>query len=849
MTMKPIPIRTALRALAAVTLCSGCVAGAEPAEISPAVASQAAALEPADCPADDSLPYDKIQQRAIHNMYTRDEVLGDQLLYHKVRAFEWDIHAANEPDHEVPTDNEWFIYHGDPNTDRRNYDTLSEGLKLLAAYHRAVPQHEVVTVMLEFKDPDGRVFRSTFDDPTKQSPAGLDARLRAMLPAGSLFTPRDLLDWCEARSGTKFATLREAVQAPTCGWPSTDELRGKIMFDMYGGGDGASDALGRYAPDEATAHARVGFLMPGYGGETPSWVVKLNNVGGVQARALRADANTSRFILRSAGVIDDEHRGDFLGLQSSGLNLINTDCVEMVEAPWADTSNYQGYPFCPVGRTLDECRLAPETKFRHELGHQFELDSYSGDIQDTRDNFIFQAGPLSWPEPGQVVSYQAFVGGSNNRHVNSWSKGCIMARASSAPDSAYVAVCRPGNDHPISLQYRAEFCDGPCGTAGTGATAGQLEVRHVENASYVRLDMFKDSNGRTYAQAYGSADGASWSMIGETLTFFQPLELIGLGSSSWNHEFDGAGGPYTSFRFANFSRDGVPLSADDIPSYFAIGDDDDRPEGRFADWSLSPRCSLIGFDMRALSVDSFGVYDVPRPWMSTQQVQTLTLPPGEYVIQQYSSQFTDVRFYVKEDGTIDYDGSLEGGVHGKGTRTLQVTGFPVTLDASQLSSTRLLPMWFDAHELDSSQPLQLTLPPSPGYAFFLGSGQIANFGFGVDPQGHVTLPAELSGMASIPDPSTVRVTGFPVDVTLSSSGSTWVEPNLLGMRDAPLPTNTSVRLNLLPLWVGAYSFSDDIQNVPFVWNLGMDGKVEYDASYDDVASGRGTSALSVTVAP
>ena len=173
------------------------------------------------------LHYQEIQQRSIHNAYTRAESIVDQLAFHRVRNMEWDIRSQPVTHIYGPTrdDNDWYVYHSV--SESRRCDKLSDCVTLLKGYHDAVPQHEVVTISLEFKGDDACVndartfpYQANLADPSRQTPAGLDARLRAAF-GNALFTPADLLRSCPGTT-----SLQDAVKR--CGWPTTDELRGRF---------------------------------------------------------------------------------------------------------------------------------------------------------------------------------------------------------------------------------------------------------------------------------------------------------------------------------------------------------------------------------------------------------------------------------------------------------------------------------------------------------------------------------------------------------------------------------------------------------------------------------------------
>jgi hypothetical protein len=170
--------------------------------------------------------FNEVQQAAVHNSYyvVRDNVVEleasgpsirilDQLLFEHARALEIDVHKDNTTPHN------WTVYH---TNDQANSlcTPLSECLKQLQVFHRAVPNHEVVTVVLELKE----IFEYNFDD--QHTPGDLDAILESHL-GSAMYRPRDFLARCQPGS-----TLSACAQA--AGWPSIAELRGKFMFLVIG---------------------------------------------------------------------------------------------------------------------------------------------------------------------------------------------------------------------------------------------------------------------------------------------------------------------------------------------------------------------------------------------------------------------------------------------------------------------------------------------------------------------------------------------------------------------------------------------------------------------------------------
>ncbi len=182
--------------------------------------------------------YNDVFRIATHNSYWvkrganfdlfatgTQERLCDQLLFDHVRALEIDIHKIKGKREQ------WAVYH---TTKRKNvfFENFTDFLKQLQQFHYSLPEHEVVTVVLELKE----ITQHNFD--TKHTPAGLDSLLEAYMGA-SLFRPVDLMKRCPGAEN-----LLSCVQSSKEIWPTIEEMRGKFIFlvlgnfHMYGIGRG-----------------------------------------------------------------------------------------------------------------------------------------------------------------------------------------------------------------------------------------------------------------------------------------------------------------------------------------------------------------------------------------------------------------------------------------------------------------------------------------------------------------------------------------------------------------------------------------------------------------------------------
>jgi hypothetical protein len=509
------------------------------------------------CPAPNPLRYNEVQQKAIHNAYMKAEALLDQLVYHRVRSFELDLHArprqaslCTGSRYDAP--NDWYVYH---TVGEARGEKLSDYLKLFAAYHRAVPKHEVITLGLELKGNDGTSCGSPFgggveiqdmQHPNRRNkrkdrltPEGLDQRLRDELGDGPgrdwLFTPRDLLASCSGATSLRDALVR-------CKWPTLEALRGKfIILVLYN-----DEAYSLSSDGSLAATQRAAFLAPSdqwrrlvnRSYRPPGHIVFHTEVGDTNDNIRRIRVNFPEMILRTADQKDLEFSGPAgLGLYHQ-LKTDHPSGDEQVEGGRRFRVHTKAlYPFCPTGVPGRLCFAGPHRgSSLREVQHLLRFSVTTGDIDGTRDSFVFavdqeppRAGTSTWTALVSVAS--------NATDVHQHAKGCLMARAGESASAPYYAVCRHGDNREITVHYRDAGCGGTCGTAHQEAHLAH-DGFDGEDAMFLRLAITPIGRGH-HAQAWGSWDGRAWQRIGEGRTFPVPLSHRGLAASSnvplYNH--------------------------------------------------------------------------------------------------------------------------------------------------------------------------------------------------------------------------------------------------------------------------------------------------------------------------
>ncbi|WP_257447378.1 Ca2+-dependent phosphoinositide-specific phospholipase C [Archangium lipolyticum] len=473
--------------------------------------------------------YNEVRQKSSHNSYQRHEALLDQLVYHRVRSLEFDIHNGKSNWSKV-TGN-WFVYHADVVDPGTTCHRLSDCLDELRAFHLANPGHEVVTVWVDLKDgfESGRM------------PQDLDNRITAHLPASWLFKPSDVMAACPG------ATSLQAAVTGACGWPSTTALRGRFIIALTGGDVSSSTSkLNTYVSNGSTATSRVAFVAPDLSSTsaigTRSHAVVFNIQNGNSS--LASSVHQAGFVSRVWGVNDS---ASWSRAVLAMANHIATDKVSYHQDGWAVTHNTLGWPFGCFGSW--PCGGYQEAV--NVIGAEVD----SGDIWGSSDSFLFAS------EYNGAVTTTTWTAAVNtpNSHVEVWAKGCLMARESTASNARYFAVCRPADENKPRLQYRTS----------TGGSTSSAEVDIVpadtvdqESITFLRLTVQYDGS-QTCAWGYASQNASAWKLIGSRC-FSGLLGHQGLAASS--HDSG-----RVKLLFGDVKRNSTQYRQASFPSKAAVG--------------------------------------------------------------------------------------------------------------------------------------------------------------------------------------------------------------------------------------------------------------------------------------
>lgn len=444
---------------------------------------------------DNGIPYDLAIQKSVHNAFDREEPLLDQLLYHRIRSLELDVHSHREGT--VAPPGEWFVYHEDnPIMRSSSCSELSDCLGQIAAFHRAFPRHEVVTLFVDLKE--------DFDE--NHRPSDLDDALAFALGRDNIVSPGDLMNACPTA-----VTVRGAVTRP-CRFPTLAELRGKFILAMTGGAAcEETSAITRYGGDHPSY--RLAFTAPNVDARCPvsSYdarpdVVFFNMTFAERARAAEVKQRGLVARIYSGGIMGGlDSARDFAAARATGAAHLATDKVNFDRDRWTITHQSHGFPFTCAG--CDDLV---------EPGVVLGMRAVSGDQWGTSDSGMFalesDAADATWSALVSVPS----------SHVEPFAKACLVARASDHPRSANVAVCRTFDGNPPRAQVRSED-----GAATTSIDAPSFDGIAVDSPAFLKLDV-KQVAGGSRVTASASLDGEAWSTIA---TIQLPIVLTSRGIS------------------------------------------------------------------------------------------------------------------------------------------------------------------------------------------------------------------------------------------------------------------------------------------------------------------------------
>jgi len=137
-------------------------------------------------------PYNRVYGIATHNSYWinrsdqadwfasgTQELISDQLLHEHVRGIELDLHTEGGG---------WKIYHTSDSEDFLGRN-LKDYLDYLRNFQYAVPQHDVINVVIDLKTSSRQIMTGCNQRPRRLS-SGLDTRLTTSMPGFATISAR-----------------------------------------------------------------------------------------------------------------------------------------------------------------------------------------------------------------------------------------------------------------------------------------------------------------------------------------------------------------------------------------------------------------------------------------------------------------------------------------------------------------------------------------------------------------------------------------------------------------------------------------------------------------------------------
>lgn len=241
----------------------------------------------------------------------------------------------------------------------------------------------------------------------------------------------------------------------------------------------------------------------------------------------------------------------------------------------------------------------------------------------------------------------------------------------------------------------------------------------------------------------------------------------------------------------------------------------------------------IRIDTRSLTYTSFTLLE-RAGWVDGVDAPAMDLKPGQYHFQQ-ASGIVSFDFAVSQNGAVDYPSENDRFLRGRGSGTLVVQGFPVTLDARKLSHGLQLQI-YKAGMLSRETAHELILAPGSDYMFLAGSGIVPDFAFTLGKDGRLSIDSRYDGFAKA-DGRTLTISGCTITISgLQLSHA--LQPADLFECAPVLSQDQTHELTLIPAPRYLFHSAPGIY-ASFVFALGIDGNVRIDPSYGNFSAVNG----------
>jgi hypothetical protein len=227
----------------------------------------------------------------------------------------------------------------------------------------------------------------------------------------------------------------------------------------------------------------------------------------------------------------------------------------------------------------------------------------------------------------------------------------------------------------------------------------------------------------------------------------------------------------------------------------------------------------------------FTVSGIPGT-QDARQPQHYKLAPGAHTFRTSGGQ--TLTFRVTDDSRVDYDQGQQGTLSGKGSSTLAVHGTPVTVNTTDL----------DYYNTTISGIPWRTSPPVRVYKLLPGKQLVVaplvgvNVAFTVTDSGQVSYDAGVASMLSGAGSATLSVHGLPITFDITDLGYANTTINGIAYQQPLQPVRVR---KVLP---GKHSVLTTAGiTVPFT--VTDTGRVSYDASWQGILTGDGSTTLAV----
>ncbi len=264
--------------------------------------------------------------------------------------------------------------------------------------------------------------------------------------------------------------------------------------------------------------------------------------------------------------------------------------------------------------------------------------------------------------------------------------------------------------------------------------------------------------------------------------------------------------------------------------------------------SASPVAAMpmhtMTIDATALSTNAINIVGVTTSPEPTTSVITISLPEGVTTFNAGGASFY-CQPSVTAAGTWSLPAPCAGAASGAGTTTLKLTGLPITLDATHLS-TGVDPLLYGNFVVGAGSKQAFTWMPQPPVEMVVGSGLPSRCAFGLAANGDATR--YHCGPSATVSGSSVTFVGFPLSFDARSLSTNAYVIDAMSL-ESELTSSTTVH-NYLLMAANGYTMQIAAGIVAtFHWGIGSAGLVTYPAADSTFLAGQGTTTLVVNGLP